>query len=95
MSHSEMIETELAIETRQLTKRFGRFTAVDNLNLEINRGETYGLLGPNGSGKTTLIKIICGFPISKRKVIEKGVVNGEGVPEVKISGLGNWHCYWR
>jgi len=51
----------MAIETHQLTKRFGRFTAVDNLNLKINRGETYGLLGPNGSGKTTIIKILCGL----------------------------------
>lgn len=61
MNPYEMIETELAIETRQLTKRFGRFTAVDSLNLKINRGETYGLLGPNGSGKTTTIKILCGL----------------------------------
>src|SRR4030042_4215072 len=61
MTPYEMTKTEPAIETRQLTKRFGRFTAVDNLNLKIKRGETYGLLGPNGSGKTTTIKILCGL----------------------------------
>ena len=61
MNNYEINEKILAIETRQLTKRFGKFTAVDNLNLKINRGETYGLLGPNGSGKTTIIKILCGL----------------------------------
>ena len=61
MTTNEMTETEMVIETRQLTKRFGGFTAVDNLDLRIKRGETYGLLGPNGSGKTTTIKILCGL----------------------------------
>ncbi len=49
----------LAVETQQLVKRYGSFTAVDHLDLKINQGETYGLLGPNGSGKTTVIKILC------------------------------------
>jgi ABC-2 type transport system ATP-binding protein len=50
-----------SVETRQLVKKFGGFTAVDHLNLRIERGETYGLLGPNGSGKTTTIKVLCGL----------------------------------
>lgn len=49
----------LVIETEKLTKKFGNFTAVDSLNLKVEEGETYGLLGPNGSGKTTTIKILC------------------------------------
>ncbi|MBU1670781.1 MAG: ABC transporter ATP-binding protein [Actinobacteria bacterium] len=57
----EAESTENAIETRGLTKRFGRFTAVDSLDLEIARGEIYGLLGPNGAGKTTTIKMLCGL----------------------------------
>ncbi len=52
-------ENDLAVETRGLVKKYGAFTAVDNLDLKIERGETYGLLGPNGSGKTTIIKILC------------------------------------
>ncbi len=52
---------QIAVETRQLVKRFGRFTAVDRLDLSIQRGETYGMLGPNGSGKTTAIKMLCGL----------------------------------
>lgn len=47
------------IEISRLTKTFGKFTAVDGLNLTIHKGEIFGLLGPNGSGKTTAIKILC------------------------------------
>jgi ABC-2 type transport system ATP-binding protein len=44
-----------------LTKKFGEFTAVDNLNLEVKKGDLYGFLGPNGAGKTTTIKMIAGL----------------------------------
>lgn len=49
------------IRIQNVTKRFGNFTAVDNLNLEIPEGEFFGFLGPNGAGKTTTIKMITGF----------------------------------
>ncbi len=52
---------EAAIETRELVKRFGAFTAVDGVTLEIGRGEVFGFLGPNGAGKTTTIRILCGL----------------------------------
>jgi len=44
-----------------LTKKFGKFTAVDNISLKVNRGEIFGFLGPNGAGKTTTIKMIAGL----------------------------------
>src|SRR5271165_6831548 len=47
-----------AIQTKDLTKRFGAFTAVDKVNFEVRRGEVFGLLGPNGAGKTTVIKML-------------------------------------
>lgn len=50
-----------AIETSELTVRFGDFTAVDRVTISVERGEIYGFLGPNGSGKTTLIKSLCGL----------------------------------
>ncbi len=53
-------QPELAVEARNLTKRFGKFVAVDHINLEIRRGENFGLLGPNGAGKTTTIRMITG-----------------------------------
>jgi len=44
-----------------LTKRYGKFTAVDGINLEIRRGELFGFLGPNGAGKTTTLRMIAGI----------------------------------
>ncbi|MEG6584487.1 ABC transporter ATP-binding protein [Dendrosporobacter sp. 1207_IL3150] len=52
---------ELAIRTNNLTRKFGSFTAVDNINLEIKKGSIYGFLGPNGSGKSTTIRMLCGI----------------------------------
>lgn len=49
------------IETRGLTRKFGEFTAVDQVSLCVNEGSIYGFLGPNGSGKTTLIRVLCGL----------------------------------
>ncbi|MGH7081060.1 MAG: ABC transporter ATP-binding protein, partial [Acetobacteraceae bacterium] len=49
------------IEIRGLTKRFGSFTAVDNVSFRLERGEVLGFLGPNGAGKTTTMRMIAGF----------------------------------
>ena len=46
------------IELKGLTKRYGNFVAVDNLNLLIPKGEIFGFIGPNGAGKTTTINMI-------------------------------------
>lgn len=51
----------LAIDTQNLTCRFGDFTAVDKINLKIKKGNIYGFLGPNGSGKSTTIRMLCGI----------------------------------
>lgn len=48
------------IEAKGLTKRFGEFTAIENLDLEIKRGELFGFLGPNGAGKTTTLQMLSG-----------------------------------
>lgn len=50
--------TEWAIETRSLTRRFGDFVAVNDVNLQIPKGELYGFLGLNGAGKTTTIRML-------------------------------------
>ena len=49
------------LEVVGLTKRFGEFTAVDNVSFSVQRGEVIGYLGPNGSGKTTTIRMLCGL----------------------------------
>ena len=75
----------IAIKTEKLTKKFGKFTAVNELDIEIETGEMYGLLGPNGSGKTTFIKILNGLlrPTSgKAKVLDKTVPDRSILPKV-------------
>ncbi len=52
---------EIAIEARDLTRRFGDFTAVDNVSLRIGKGEIFGFLGSNGCGKTTTMKMLTGL----------------------------------
>lgn len=53
--------TNTAMGAYNLTKQFGDFTAVKNINIEVKYGEIYGLLGANGAGKTTVIKMLCGL----------------------------------
>lgn len=53
--------SDLTIEVHDLTKRFGKFTAVDQLNFTVKRGEILGFLGANGAGKSTTIRILCGL----------------------------------
>ncbi|WP_374350295.1 ATP-binding cassette domain-containing protein [Chitinimonas sp.] len=53
--------SDYIIDVAGLTKRFGDKTVVDGLNMQVNRGEIYGFLGPNGSGKTTSIRMMCGL----------------------------------
>ncbi|MHA1674757.1 MAG: ATP-binding cassette domain-containing protein, partial [Promethearchaeota archaeon] len=50
--------TDILIELRQLSKKFGKFTAVDKVSLQIYRGECIGFLGPNGAGKSTTMKMV-------------------------------------
>ncbi len=68
---------ENVIEVRNLVKRFGSFTAVDNLSFEVHKGEIFGFLGANGAGKTTAMRMLCGlsFPTS-----------GEG----RVAGFDIW-----
>jgi ABC-2 type transport system ATP-binding protein len=56
-----MIDQPIVILTHDLTKRFKKLTAVDNLNMQVHRGEVFGFLGPNGAGKTTAIGLLLGL----------------------------------
>ena len=50
----------MVLKVKNLTKRFGQFTAVDKISFELKKGEILGLLGPNGAGKTTTIQMLLG-----------------------------------
>lgn len=52
---------EYVIETQDLTKKYGNFTAVNKLSIQIKQGEIFGFLGPNGAGKSTVIRMLCGI----------------------------------
>ncbi len=54
-------DSRFVVETRDLVKRFGHFTAVDRVTLAVRPGEIFGFLGANGAGKTTTIRILCGL----------------------------------
>lgn len=52
---------EIAVEVRDLVRRFGNFVAVGGVSFQVRRGEIFGLLGPNGAGKTTTFRMLCGL----------------------------------
>lgn len=70
---------EYIIDIQGLTKKFGTFTAVDNISFNVKKGEIFGFLGANGAGKTTAMKILCGLskPTSGEGHVTGYSINGE------------------
>ena len=66
-----MGNNNLAISVRDLTKKFGNFTAVDCISFDVSKGEIFGFLGANGAGKTTAMRMLCGlsFPTSGQGLV--------------------------
>lgn len=75
-------ENDYAILTNHLTKKFGDFTAVDNLDFKVEKGEIYGLLGPNGAGKTTIIKMLASI---SNPTSGNARVMGEKIPDGRVA----------
>jgi ABC-2 type transport system ATP-binding protein len=71
-------EDQVAIETTGLTRRFGKITAVQELNLKVHSGSLFGLIGPNGAGKTTTLRMLAGLlePSSGEITLHGQPVNG-------------------
>ena len=57
------MDKETVISVKDLTKKFGNFTAVDHITLQVRRGEIFGFLGANGAGKTTAMRMLCGLSL--------------------------------
>ena len=65
---------QLAISAEHLVRRFGNFTAVDDISFQVKKGEIFGFLGPNGSGKTTVMKMLTGLlPLTQGNAIVEGI----------------------
>ncbi|MBP5424753.1 MAG: ATP-binding cassette domain-containing protein, partial [Prevotella sp.] len=73
------------IECRDITKKFGEFTALDNVSIEVPQGKIFGLLGPNGAGKTTLIRIINQITIPTEGTV---IFNGRPMTEEAVRKIG-------
>ena len=80
---------EPVLKARGLTKRYGRVTALDNCNFDLNAGEVLGVIGDNGTGKTTLIKAISGAVIPDEGLIELegSTVKFRSPMEARASGI--------
>ncbi|MEW6577275.1 MAG: ABC transporter ATP-binding protein, partial [Pseudomonadota bacterium] len=74
-----MSDQQPIIQIRNVSKRFGKVTAVDNVNLDIMAGEFFVLLGPSGCGKTTLLRMIAGFELPTEGQI---IIDGVDVSDV-------------
>jgi len=77
--------TDIIMEAREVTKDFGDFKAVDNLNLKIKKGEVFGFLGPNGAGKTTSINMMVGL---LRPTLGQIFIDGESVEKIEKGTIG-------
>jgi ABC-2 type transport system ATP-binding protein len=65
-----MTDSDITLRVQNVTKRFGEFTAVDDLSFDVRRGRVFGFLGPNGAGKTTTIRMIVGITVPDEGRIE-------------------------
>lgn len=72
-SSEQGLKTDIVISVENLTKKFGSFTAVDNITFEVRKGEIFGFLGANGAGKTTAMRMLSGLSYATSG---KGIVAG-------------------
>ena len=82
------LDCDLAVECRDLTRRFGDFLATDGVDFEVRQGEIFGLLGPNGAGKSTTFKMLCGLLRPSAGVARVAGFNLAAAPSRAKSQLG-------
>jgi branched-chain amino acid transport system ATP-binding protein len=79
---------ELILSIRSLSKNFGGITALEDIDIELEKGTIFGLIGPNGAGKSTLLNVVTGIYLPSRGKIVFNNVDITGLPSHKICNLG-------
>jgi len=90
--------SDVAIETRQIVKEFGKRRAVDHVDLQVCKGEIYGLVGPSGAGKTTLIRMMCGLThstLGSVSILEHAIPRQRRAVEDRIGYMPQEHAVYR
>ena len=90
--------TDVVIETRQIVKEFGKRRAVDHVDLQVCKGEIYGLVGPSGAGKTTLIRMTCGLThstLGSVSILEHAIPRQRRAVEDRIGYMPQEHAVYR
>lgn len=80
--------SEVLLETRDLSRAFGRLRAVDSVSLSIRKGELHSIIGPNGAGKTTFFRLISGEMAPSSGTIRFNGADITGLPQHKVARLG-------
>lgn len=80
--------SELVIQAKNLTKKFGDFVAVNDISFEVEKGEIFGFLGANGAGKTTAMRILCGLSAPTSGFVSVAGINVKQDPEAVKKRIG-------
>ena len=93
---SHMDESKVVIQMKDITKKFGDFTANDNIQLTVHKGEVHALLGENGAGKSTMMNVLCGLykPTSGQIYLNEEPVNFQSPKDAIDRGIGMVHQHF-
>ena len=93
---SHMDESQVVIQMKDITKKFGDFTANDNIQLTVHKGEVHALLGENGAGKSTMMNVLCGLykPTSGQIYLKGEPVNFTSPKDAIDRGIGMVHQHF-
>ena len=84
---------ETMIEVQNFSKRYGAFTAVDNISFTVPRGQIFGLLGPNGAGKTSTLECLEGLRAPDEGILRVGCGTVIGANPVLLQSTGDWEIW--